>query len=247
MSETAVEEHVAETDGEPESDGQAETDGQAESDGGFIEPVPMEEDPEGLFAGDSGTLDAAVRRVLVRLLRGRFLVADRNRAQWKVLLENQQLIESRLHDLFIHLVVDHDRGIAYKKQVRPTELDVPILLKDDPYTRAETLVLVHLRTVFQREQGAGESSARVDVEEVEQTVLTFFDPDDKNLAARQTEIRTAVRRLEKEGLIEEESEGRFRVTPLVEIVLSNERLGELREWLRTQNQQNQQQNQENQR
>lgn len=249
MSETAVEEHVAETDGEALSDGQAETDGQAESDGGFIEPVPMEEDPEGLFAGDSGTLDAAVRRVLVRLLRGRFLVADRNRAQWKVLLENQQLIESRLHDLFIHLVVDHDRGIAYKKQVRPAELDVPILLKDDPYTRAETLVLVHLRTVFQREQGAGESSARVDVEEVEQTVLTFFDPDDKNLAARQTEIRTAVRRLEKEGLIEEESEGRFRVTPLVEIVLSNERLGELREWLRTQNEQNQQnqQNQENQR
>jgi hypothetical protein len=202
---------------------------------GFIDPVPMEEDPAELFAGDSGTLDAAVRRVLVRLLQRRFLVADRNRAQWRTLLENQHVIESRLHDLFVHLVVDHDRGIAYKKQVRSAELDVPIMLKDDPYSRAETLVLVHLRTVFQREQGAGETSARVDVEEVEQTVLTFFDPDDRNLAARQTEIRNAVRRLEKEGLIEEESEGRFRVTPLVEIVLSNERLVELRQWLREEN------------
>ena len=38
-------------------------------------------------------------------------------------------------------------------------------------------------------------------------------------------------RLAKEGLIEEESEGRFRVTALVEIALSNERLVELREWL----------------
>ncbi|MFC8797660.1 DUF4194 domain-containing protein [Promicromonospora sp. NPDC057138] len=218
MSETAVEEQVPAD--------------------GFIDPVPMEEDPAQLFAGDSGTLDAAVRRVLVRLLQRRFLVAERNRAQWRTLLENQQVIESRLHDLFIHLVVDHDRGIAYKRQVRSAELDVPIMLKDDPYSRAETLVLVHLRTVFQREQGAGESSARVDVEEVEQTVLTFFDPDDKNLAARQTEIRNAVRRLEKEGLIEEESEGRFRVTPLVEIVLSNERLVELRAWLREQNQEN---------
>lgn len=200
----------------------------------FIAPVSMEEDPAELFAGDSGTLDADVRRVLVRLLQRRFLLADKNAAQWRTLLDNQQVIESRLHDLFVHLVVDHERGVAYKKQVRSAELDVPVLLRDESYTRAETLVLVHLRSVFQRSQGAGETSVRVDVEEIEQTALTYFDPDDTNIAARQREIRTAVARLVKEGLVEEESEGRFRVTPLVEIVLSNERLGELREWLREQ-------------
>ncbi|GIG20998.1 hypothetical protein Cch01nite_17220 [Cellulomonas chitinilytica] len=202
-----------------------------EQDGGFISPVPMEEDPTELFAGDSGTLDADVRTVLVRLLQRRFLLADRNRAQWRTLLENQQVIESRLHDLFVHLVVDHDRGVAYKRQVRSAELDVPVLLRDEAYSRAETLVLVHLRTLFQREQGAGEASVRVDVEELERTALTYFDPDDTNLAANQREIRAAVTRLAKEGLIDEESEGRYRVTPLVEVVLSNERLGELREWL----------------
>jgi hypothetical protein len=200
----------------------------------FIAPVSMEEDPAELFAGDSGTLDADVRRVLVRLLQRRFLLADRNAAQWRTLLDNQQVIESRLHDLFVHLVVDHERGVAYKKQVRSAELDVPVLLRDEAYTRAETLVLVHLRSVFQRSQGAGETSVRVDVEEIEQTALTYFDPDDTNIATRQREIRTAVARLAKEGLVEEESEGRFRITPLVEIVLSNERLGELREWLREQ-------------
>lgn len=203
-------------------------------DAGFIAPVPMEEDPAELFAGDSGTLDAEVRRVLVRLLQRRFLLADRNRAQWRTLLDHQQVIESRLHDLFVHLVVDHDRGVAYKKQVRSAELDVPVLLRDEAYTRAETLVLVHLRTVFQRERGAGETSVRIDVEEIEQTALTYFDPDDTNVAARQREIRGAVARLAKDGLIEEESEGRYRVTPLVEVVLSNERLAELREWLRGQ-------------
>jgi hypothetical protein len=210
------------------------TDAPAEGDEAFISPVPMEEDPAELFPGDAGTLDAEVRRVLVRLLRRRFLLAERNPAQWRTLLENQQVVESRLHDLFVHLVVDHDRGIAYKRQVRSTELDVPVLLRDEPYTRAETLVLVHLRTIFQRERGAGESSARVDVEEIEQTALTYFDPDDTNVASRQREIRTAVARLAKEGVVEEESEGRFRVTPLVEVVLSNERLAELRGWLREQ-------------
>jgi len=201
--------------------------------GGFIPPVAMEDAPAELFAGDSGTLDADVRRVLVRLLQRRFLLAERHPAQWRTLLAHQQVIESRLHDLFVHLVVDHDRGIAYKRQVRSAELDVPVLLRDEPYSRAETLVLVHLRTVFQRERGAGESSARVDVEELEQTALTYYDPDDTNVASRQREIRGAVARLAKEGVIEEESEGRYRVTALVEIVLSNERLSELRAWLRS--------------
>lgn len=199
---------------------------------GFIDPVPMEDDPAELFAGDAGTLDADVRRVLVQLLRRKFLLAEKNPAQWRTLLENQQIVESRMHDLFVRLVVDHDRGVAYKQQVRPVEMDVPILLKDDPYNRAETLVLVHLRTVFQRERGTGETSARVDIEELEQTVLTYFDPNDHNLARGQQEVRNAVQRLVTEGLLAEESAGRYRITPMVEVVLSTEKLTELEQWLR---------------
>ncbi|URN07133.1 DUF4194 domain-containing protein [Actinomadura madurae] len=181
-----------------EPDG-ADDDWRTGAEAGFIDPVAMEDDPSELFAGDTGTLDVDVRKVLVRLLQRRFVLADKDPAQWRTLLENQQIIESRLHDLFVRLVVDHDRGIAYKQQVRSAESDVPILLKDDPYSRAETLVLVHLRTVFQRERGTGETSARVDIEELEQTVLTYFDPDDHNLARGQREIRSAVERLAKEG------------------------------------------------
>lgn len=217
---------------EPDSDEDGWSDSTA---AGFIEPVSMEDDPAELFAGDAGTLDADVRRVLVQLLRRKFLLAEKYPAQWRTLLENQQIIESRLHDLFVRLVVDHDRGIAYKQQVRSAELDVPILLKDDPYNRAETLVLVHLRTVFQRERGTGETSARVDIEELEQTVLTYFDPEDHNLARGQRDIRNAVQRLATEGLITEESAGRYRITPLVEIVLSTEKLTELDQWLRERN------------
>lgn len=213
----------------------SETESWSDTDAGFIDPVPMEDDPTELFPGDAGTLDADVRRVLVQLLRRKFLLAEKNPAQWRTLLENQQIIESRLHDLFVRLVVDHDRGIAYKQQVRSTELDVPILLRDEPYNRAETLVLVHLRTVFQRERGTGETSARVDIEELEQTVLTYFDPRDHNQARSQQEVRAAVQRLSTEGLLVEESAGRYRITPLVEVVLSTAKLAELQQWLRERN------------
>lgn len=199
---------------------------------GFIAPVAMENDLGELFAGDRGVLDHDIRRVLVRLLQRRFLLKDRSRDDWKVLLDNQQVIESRLNDLFVRLEIDHDRGVAYKSQVRSDEMEVPILLRDDAYSRAETLVLVHLRTVYQRESSAGEQSARVDVEEVEQTVLTYFADSDGNTARRQKAIRGALQRLRNEGVIEEESEGRYRISSLVEIVLSSERLRELAAWLR---------------
>ena len=199
----------------------------------FIDPVAMEEDPEELFPGDRGVLDPAVRRELVRLLQRRFLLADRHREDWAVLVEHQPLLESRLNDVFVRLVVDHERGVAYKEQVRSDDRDVPILLRDEPYSRAETLVLVHLRTVYQREVTAGESSARVDVEEVEQTVLTYFSESDGDTARRQRGIRNALARLRGDGIVEEESEGRYRISPLVEIVLSAERLRALGEWLRT--------------
>ncbi|WP_260853337.1 DUF4194 domain-containing protein [Corynebacterium glyciniphilum] len=200
----------------------------------FIDTVSMEKDPDECFAGDRGVLDPEVRRVLVRLLQRRFLQADRNRDDWKVLMDNQQVIESRLHDLFVRLVVDSGRGVAYKQQVRSDELDVPILLRDEAYTRAETLVLVYLRTVYQRESTAGELAARVDVEEVEQTVMTYFTEANGDVARRQKLIRNALGRLRQEGIIDEETEGRYRISPLVEIVLSADRLRELNDWLQEQ-------------
>ncbi|PPF69061.1 hypothetical protein C5C18_06595 [Rathayibacter tritici] len=198
----------------------------------FIAPVSMEEDPDELFPGDRGVLDTEVRRVLVHVLQRRFLLADRHREQWAVLQEHRQLIESRLNDLFVRLIVDHERGVAYKEQVRSDEVEMPVLLRDLPYTRAETLVLVHLRTVYQRESAAGEPSARVDVEEVEQTVLSYFADAERDTARRQRMVRKALERLGRDGIVEEESAGRYRISPIVEIVLSAPKLRELSDWLR---------------
>lgn len=216
------------------ADAEADAGADADAGAGFVAPAPMERDREEYFAGDRGVLDPVVRRVLVRLLQRRVLFADRHKDDWAVLLENHQVIESRLHDLFIRLIVDPERGVAYKQQVRSEELEVPVLLRDEAYNRAETLVLVYLRTVYQRESTAGEPAVRIDVEEIEQTVLSYFTDSDGNTAARQKTVEKALNRLRNEGIIDEESEGRFRVTPLVEVVLSADRLGELQRWLKEQ-------------
>lgn len=199
---------------------------------GFIEPVAMEDDLPDLFPGDRGVLDPEVRRTLALILQRRFLLAERNRTEWRTLLDHQSVIESRLNDLYIRLVVDHEHGLAYKQQVRVDELDIPILLRDTPYTRSETLVLVHLRTVYERESVAGESSPRIDVEDVEQTVLSYFTEADGDISRRQKAVRDALRKLSNDGIISEETTGRYRIGPLVEVVLSAVKLTELRDWLR---------------
>jgi hypothetical protein len=199
---------------------------------GFIQPVPMEADPTELFPGDQGRLAAEARKVLVDLLRRRVIRADQQPDRWQALINHQQVIESRLHELFVRLIVDHDRGLAYKQQIRSTVSDIPVLLRDEQFNRVETVILVHLRTIYQREYSAGESSARVDIEELSAIVDTYLDPSETNLATRQKEISGAVKRLVSEGFIEEESQGRYLITPLVEVVLSVERLTELSNWLR---------------
>ena len=207
---------------------------EATPDGPFIAPTAMEDDLEEHFPGDRGTLDPQIRRVLVHLLQRRFISAERNRREWTLLLDHQQIIESRLNDIYLRLVVDHARGFAYKQQLRSDEIDMPVLLKDAPYSRAETLVLVHLRTVYQRESGAGEASVRIDIEDVEQTVLSYFAEADGGTARQQRAIRSAMERLDREGIVQEETSGRYRISALVEVVLSAETLKELREWLREQ-------------
>ena len=194
----------------------------------------MEDDIEEHFAGDRGTLDPEIRRLLAHILQRRFIAAERNRREWTLLLDHQQVIESRLNDLYLRLVVDHGRGFAYKQQLRSDEIDMPVLLKDAPYTRAETLVLVHLRTVYQRESAAGEASVRIDIEDLEQTVLSYFTDVDGGTARQQKAIRNAMDRLDREGIVQEETSGRYRISALVEVVLSAETLKELRDWLRSQ-------------
>ncbi|MFP1601391.1 DUF4194 domain-containing protein [Microbacterium sp. 2216-1] len=237
---------VSDTDGRVDAPAQTTSDAdmRAVSDADvrdpFVTPVAMEDDLVEHFPGDRGTLDPEVRRVLAQVLQKRFLSAEGNRAEWALLLEHQQIIESRLHDLYLRLVVDPGRGLAYKQQVRSDEFEVPILLKDLPYNRTETLVLVHLRTVFQRETAAGESAPRIDIEDVEQTVLSYLTDADGSTARQQRAIRAALDRLDREGVVDEETTGRYRISSLVEVVLSAEKLAELRAWLRAQQAQPQQ-------
>jgi hypothetical protein len=199
----------------------------------FTAPRAMESDDDrALFPGDTGTLPYVARRALALVMQRRYLAAETHPAEWKALLTYQDVLASRCHDLFVELVVDRDYEIAYKRQVREDGLSIPVLLKDEPYKRVETLLMLFARTRFRQEHGGGERAAHVDSEELVDYALGFLAQDETNLAARRREIDNAVAVLLREHVLTEVATGRYRIEPVVEVLLPVERLRELAAWLR---------------
>ncbi len=200
--------------------------------GPFAEPSALEDDEPALFAGDTGVLPYDARRALALVLQRRYLAAAAHPEEWKALLAHQNVLASRCHDMFVELVVDRDYEIAYKRQVREAGLSVPVLLKDEPYKRVETLLMLFVRNRFRQEQGAGERAAHVDAEELVDYAVGFLAAGETDLVARRREIDNAISALVREHVLDEVADGRYRVQPVVEILLPVERLRALATWLR---------------
>lgn len=200
--------------------------------GTFVDAVAVEDDDRALFAGDTGVLPYEARRALALVMQRRYLSSSAHPAEWRALLAHQTVLASRCHDLFVELVVDRDYEIAYKRQVREPGLSIPVLLKDEPYKRVETLLMLFARNRFRQEQGAGERAAHVDTEELVDYALGFLAPGETNLAGRRREIDNAVATLVRERVLVEVAAGRYRIEPVIEVLLPVERLHALTDWLR---------------
>ncbi len=60
---------------------------------------------------------------------------------WPALLQHQDLMRSRLADLFLELVVDQERQVAFTRQADTGELEAPILLRRSPLTFLDSVLL----------------------------------------------------------------------------------------------------------
>ena len=68
------------------------------------------------FAGDTGALRLDTRRVIVQLLLGPALDARRHSKLWPVLIRDEMAVRSRLHELFLDLVIDREQEVAFTRQ-----------------------------------------------------------------------------------------------------------------------------------
>jgi Domain of unknown function (DUF4194) len=200
------------------------------------EQSEVDEDAEqyslSLFDGDRGRLNLEQRRTLVTLVKYPYLSAAQQPAEWATLLESEALIRSTLNDLFLDLEVSRTYEVAFKRQAKSEAgRPYPTLLHDMSYSREETILLVFLRGRFRSVRAEGDEVVHVDREDMEATVRRFrpAHATDRSGDARKTE--KAIEHLVKARILQKMSDDRFRISPVIEVLLPVERLADLLEWL----------------
>jgi hypothetical protein len=186
-----------------------------------------------LFDGDQGALDLEEREVLVALLRSQVLSAARRPREFEALLRHREIITSRLHELFLDLVLDAERGVAYKVQIRAEGSGhFPALLRDTAYSREETLLLVHLRHARLVGRAAGEEHVFIDQQECLDAIERFRPEHATDVAGDLARARRAVKEMQAAGVLAATATPeRFAITAVIEVILPVTRLQELIEAL----------------
>jgi hypothetical protein len=192
------------------------------------EPAPDTEVGDARFEGDTGQLPIDTRRVLVQLLLGPSLDARRQNRLWPVLLRDETVVRSRLHELFLELIIDRDLEVAFTRQVASAELEVPILLRKAGLTFLESVLLIFLRQRLTQAETQGERAvvSRDDMLAHLQVFESAGNPDHARFEKQQ---QNAVEKAKKLSLIRviRSSEGRYEVSPTLKLLFSAEEVQSL--------------------
>ena len=182
----------------------------------------------GTFAGDTGQLPLETRRVLVQLLLGPSIDATRQRHLWPVLLRDEAMLRSRLHDLFLELVVDIDQQVAFTRQVVAEDVDAPVLLRKAHLTFLETALVLYLRQSLTRADAAGERAV-VSYEELQAHLNVFERVANPDQARFGRQVIGAIEKAKKLSLIRLLPGGqqRFEVSPTLKLLFPAEAIQQL--------------------
>lgn len=182
---------------------------------GAIEAEPDPVDEGGLWPGDTGTLHEQSRRALLRLLQGPYLAGAAHPQLWAALIADERAIRSRLHDLFLDLVVDRVDEFAFTRKIRTGEVDVPQALRSERLTFADTAMLLVLRQLLL--SAAGERRVIAGQDEVFERLSVYRDGDEstylRNLNAAWNRMKNRFRVLHDVG------DDRVEISPVVKFLI----------------------------
>jgi hypothetical protein len=179
----------------------------------------------GLFLGDQGTLPLDTRRVLIQLLAGPTLDAARHSKLWPVLIKDEELIRSRLSDLFLELVLDRDLQVAFTRQADTGELEVPTLLRRAQLTFIDSALLLYLRQCLTQAETQG-MRAVVAVDEIRENLLPYERKENTDHAGFIKRIHASIEKLKKHNILQKirASEDRFEISPTLRLLFSAEEI-----------------------
>ena len=191
--------------------------------------IPQSEDasnslmPATVIPGDKGTLPVEARRVLVQLLRGPSVDVRRHAKLWPILLRDEDVITSRLHDIFLELVIDRDQGVAFTRQMAFEQLDIPILLRKAPLTFIESVLVLYLRQRLTQADAQGDRAV-VSSPEMLEHMSVFERQPNPDHAKFEKQSLNAIEKMKTLSLLHklQGADERYEVSPTLKLLFSAE-------------------------
>lgn len=184
-----------------------------------------------LWEQDAGTLREPSRRVLTALLKGPYVSAEKQPQNWRALLGDAEQIRSRLADLFLDLVIDAERGIAFVRNAETYSGDAPQVVRTAPLTLMDTAMVLHLRRELVSASGAGRVIVgRDEIYEQLAAYRSQYSTDDAGFARR---IEASWTKMEKYGILlrtaTSATDGRFEISPVLRLIFGPEQIQAVRD------------------
>ena len=180
----------------------------------------------------------AARRVLVYLMRQGVILAAENLKLFDLLCRYEAEIRRHLAEVYIQLVLDAKKGVAYIINLESIEDeqedenqhldDFPVLIRKRTLTVYDTLILLILRKYYQERETAGEQKIIIDVERIQSSLIPFIpltNHDSKDRKKLNAALEKFIEKKVLTGLRGEE--GRYEITPIIRYVVNAEFLQSL--------------------
>lgn len=182
--------------------------------------APIE--PSRLWRGDTGSLSEPARRALLELVKGPYLSGARSPQLWAALVADERAIRSRLHDLFLDLVIDRVGEFGFVRNVQADGMQAPAAVRTEALTFIDTAMLLVLRQMLL----VGESDGRVIVgqDEVYEQLQVYRSADrdeadfTKRLNAAWTKMQNKLRVIHQAG------EGRVEISPVLRLIVDADQI-----------------------
>lgn len=192
------------------------------------EAATGERNDDATFPGDTGSLPIDTRRVMVQLLLGPSVDARRQSKLWPVLLRDEAIVRSRLHELFLEVIIDHEQQVAFTRQVTSEEHEVPILLRKASLTFLETALLLFLRQRLTQADAQGERAV-VSLADMQEHLGVFERDHNPDHAKFGRQVVNAVDKAKRLSLLQRirSSDERYEVSPTLKLLFSAEEILQL--------------------
>lgn len=187
---------------------------------------------DALFDGDTGRLVEHSRRALLELIRGPYLSADQSPAVWSALRSDEPEIRSRLHDLYLDLVLDADAGFAFVRNVTDSEaVGLPKTIRSAPLTFLDTAMLLVLRQLLLAAHG--ERRVIVGRDEVFEQLAVYRTVErderdfEKRMNASWLKMRNTLRVVHATG--RDDQEDRVELSPVLRLIVDADQVRAIRD------------------